>query len=45
MITFQRPDGKSSRAHLVEPVHAKNAPGVVVSCGDNNNDDRNALSS
>ena len=30
MITFQRPDGKSSRAHLVEPVHAKNAPGVVV---------------
>jgi carboxymethylenebutenolidase len=30
MITFQRPDGKSSRAHLVEPVDAKNAPGVVV---------------
>ena len=30
MITFQRPDGKSSRAHLVEPADAKNAPGVVV---------------
>ncbi|OYY11701.1 MAG: carboxymethylenebutenolidase [Polynucleobacter sp. 24-46-87] len=30
MITFQRPDGKSSSAYLVEPVDAKNAPGVVV---------------
>jgi len=30
MITFQRPDGKSSNAYLVEPVDAKNAPGVVV---------------
>lgn len=30
MITFQRPDGKSSSAHLVEPEDAKNAPGVVV---------------
>lgn len=30
MITFQRPDGKSSSAYLVEPVNAKNAPGVVV---------------
>ena len=30
MITFQRPDGKSSSAYLVEPVDPKNAPGVVV---------------
>ena len=30
MITFQRPDGKSSSAYLVEPVDAKNAPGEVV---------------
>ena len=30
MIIFQRPDGKSSGAYLVEPVDAKNAPGVVV---------------
>lgn len=30
MITFQRPDGKSSSAYLVEPVDAKNAPGIVV---------------
>ena len=30
MITFQRPDGKSSSAYLVEPVDVKNAPGVVV---------------
>jgi carboxymethylenebutenolidase len=30
MITFQRPDGKSSNAYLVEPADAKNAPGVVV---------------
>nr|WP_315128302.1 dienelactone hydrolase family protein [uncultured Polynucleobacter sp.] len=30
MITFQRPDGKSSSAYLVEPVDSKNAPGVVV---------------
>ena len=30
MITFQRPDGKSSSGYLVEPVDAKNAPGVVV---------------
>jgi carboxymethylenebutenolidase len=30
MITFQRPDGKSSRAHLVESADAKYAPGVVV---------------
>lgn len=30
MITFQRPDGKSSSAYLAEPVDAKNAPGVVV---------------
>lgn len=30
MITFQRPDGKSSSAYLVEPVDANNAPGIVV---------------
>ncbi len=30
MITFQRPDGKSSDAYLVEPVDIKNAPGIVV---------------
>jgi carboxymethylenebutenolidase len=30
MITFQRPDGKSSSAYLVEPADVKNAPGVVV---------------
>ncbi|QWD84577.1 dienelactone hydrolase family protein [Polynucleobacter asymbioticus] len=30
MITFQRPDGKSSSAYLAEPVDVKNAPGVVV---------------
>ena len=30
MISFQRPDGKSSNAYLVEPAEAKNAPGIVV---------------
>lgn len=30
MITFQRPDGKSSSAYLVEPEDVKNAPSVVV---------------
>jgi len=30
MITFQRPDGKSVEAYLVEPVNPENAPGVVV---------------
>ena len=30
MITFQRPDGSSVEAYLVEPADPKNAPGVVV---------------
>lgn len=30
MITFQRPDGASVGAYLVEPTNPKNAPGVVV---------------
>jgi carboxymethylenebutenolidase len=30
MITFQRPDGASVEAYLVEPANPKNAPGVVV---------------
>ena len=30
MITYQRPDGKSTDAYLVEPTHPENAPGVVV---------------
>lgn len=30
MITFQRPDGSSVEAYLVEPAAPKNAPGVVV---------------
>ncbi|QWE15830.1 dienelactone hydrolase family protein [Polynucleobacter sp. AP-Nino-20-G2] len=30
MITFQRPDGKTVNAYLVEPADAKSAPGVVV---------------
>ncbi len=30
MITFQRPDGASVGAYLVEPANPKNAPGVVV---------------
>jgi carboxymethylenebutenolidase len=30
MITFQRPDGSSVEAYLVEPADLKNAPGVVV---------------
>lgn len=30
MITFQRPDGVSVEAYLVEPTNPKNAPGVVV---------------
>lgn len=30
MITFQRPDGSTVEAYLVEPTDPKNAPGVVV---------------
>ena len=30
MITFQRPDGASVEAYVVEPANPKNAPGVVV---------------
>ena len=30
MITFQRPDGASVEAYLVEPANPENAPGVVV---------------
>ncbi|CAM3754509.1 dienelactone hydrolase family protein [Polynucleobacter arcticus] len=30
MITFQRPDGKTVEAYLVEPANVQNAPGVVV---------------
>lgn len=30
MITFQRPDGASVEAYVVEPADPKNAPGVVV---------------
>jgi carboxymethylenebutenolidase len=30
MITFQRPDGTSVEAFLIEPANAKNAPGIVV---------------
>ena len=30
MIAFQRPDGTSVEAYLVEPANSKNAPGVVV---------------
>jgi carboxymethylenebutenolidase len=30
MITFQRPDGSSVEAYLVEPADPKNVPGVVV---------------
>lgn len=30
MMTFQRPDGKSVDAYMVEPADVKNAPGVVV---------------
>ena len=30
MITFQRPDGASVEAYLIEPADSKNAPGVVV---------------
>ena len=30
MIAFQRPDGTSVEAYLVEPANPKNAPGVVV---------------
>ncbi|WP_397390511.1 dienelactone hydrolase family protein [Polynucleobacter sp.] len=30
MITFQRPDGASVEAYLIEPADPKNAPGVVV---------------
>lgn len=30
MITFQRPDGASVGAYLIEPANATNAPGVVV---------------
>jgi carboxymethylenebutenolidase len=30
MITFQRPDGTSVEAYLVEPANPENAPGVVV---------------
>ena len=30
MITFQRPDGTSVEAYLIEPTKANNAPGIVV---------------
>ncbi|CAM3692446.1 dienelactone hydrolase family protein [Polynucleobacter antarcticus] len=30
MIDFQRPDGTSAQAYLVEPDNLKNAPGIVV---------------
>jgi carboxymethylenebutenolidase len=30
MITFQRPDGTSVEAYLIEPANAQNAPGIVV---------------
>ena len=30
MITFQRPDGTSVEAYLIEPANAHNAPGIVV---------------
>jgi carboxymethylenebutenolidase len=30
MIAFQRPDGASVEAYLIEPANPKNAPGVVV---------------
>ena len=30
MITYQRPDGASVEAYLIEPANPKNAPGVVV---------------
>jgi carboxymethylenebutenolidase len=30
MMTFQRPDGASVEAYLVEPADPKNAPGIVV---------------
>jgi carboxymethylenebutenolidase len=30
MITFERPDGKTVQAYVVEPAHTQNAPGIVV---------------
>ena len=30
MITFQRPDGTSVEAYLIEPANAHNAPGIIV---------------
>ncbi len=30
MIAFQRPDGASVEAYLIEPAYLKNAPGIIV---------------